>query len=240
MCAKPSQDWKEIIPDDEADRFQQHSQTMAEVQKKNSEKFGNGRGLHRKQVLALSGDFKVLDDLPGYCSHGLFAKSGSYESVIRLSNASQAIQPDKAPDIRGFSIKVKGLDGDNALGTGKTDCQDFVLINHPALSSSSADEFVGLAESASRGRIAPLFFMIRSRGLFGGLNAFRTVVTKMQSPFSGFASQMFYSAAPIACGPYACRVRLLPSAHIGKQVNEEIGWAEEFFIHLEKGDLTSV
>jgi hypothetical protein len=31
-------------------------------------------------------------------------------------------------------------------------------------------------------------------------------------PFSGFATESFYSATPIACGPYAARVRLLPAS----------------------------
>lgn len=239
MSVKPSKDWEEVIPADEAERFERHSQTMATVQKKVSEKFGKGRGLHRKPVLALPGMFNVLDNLPEHCQHGLFATPTSYASVVRLSNASHAIQPDKTPDTRGFSIKVKGLDGDNALGTGKTNCQDFLLINRPALSSSSADDFVGLAESASRGRLAPLFFLIRSRGLFGGLKAFKALVDKIRGPFTGFASEKFYSAAPLACGPYACRVRILPAVQTRQPVTEEdTDWAEEFSSHLEKGDLT--
>ncbi len=240
MPAAPSTEWREEIPADEAERFERHSQTMADVQKATSETFGKGRGLHRKRVLALSGSFTVMDDLPDHCRHGLFAKPGSYESVIRLSNGSGSIQSDKVPDIRGFAIKVKGLDGDSAMGTGKTDCQDFLLINHSAFSFPSADEFVGLVQSAAKGGLAPILFFIRSRGFFGGLKAVKTLTTNIKSPFSGFASQEFYSAAPLACGPYACRVRMLPAAPAGQPFGEgaRVDWAKEFSSHLEKGDLT--
>ncbi|MEO0560697.1 MAG: catalase [Chloroflexota bacterium] len=239
MGAEPSTDWSEVIPEDEAERFDRHIQTMTNVQKEMSEKYGKGRGLHRKAVLASAGRFTVLGDLPDYCRFGLFANGGTYESVIRLSNASHAIQPDKVPDTRGFSIKVKGLDGDNAMGTGKTDCQDFVLINRSALSSSSADDFVGLAASASQGGLAPVRFLIGSRGFIGGLRTLSKILAGMRSPFSGFASEVFYSAAPLACGPYACRVRLLPAIEGAEPPSDDdVDWGADFRSHLAKGDLT--
>lgn len=36
---------------------------------------------------------------------------------------------DHKPDIRGFAISVRGVQGDSALGNGPAKSQDFLLIN---------------------------------------------------------------------------------------------------------------
>ncbi|MDQ3233547.1 MAG: hypothetical protein M3Q07_17150, partial [Pseudobdellovibrionaceae bacterium] len=103
-----STEWHEIIAPDEPQRFKLYTQQLTQLQSKLSKKFGIGRALHRKQVLAIRAEFEVLPQLPSFASQGIFKKPGVYQALVRISNGSMNIQPDRMPDIRGFSFKVLG------------------------------------------------------------------------------------------------------------------------------------
>lgn len=229
--ASPSTQWKERVGADEAMRHALYAHEFAALQAAKSAKYGKGRALHRKQVLGLAGSFEVLGDLPDYARHGLFAQPGRYDALVRLSNGGPDRQADARPDVRGFAIKVRGLAGPGALGSGPTNCQDFLLINHSAFAFAGADEFVGLVRNTVKGPRAVLGYLVRRYGLIGALGRMRRFSRTFGKPFSGFASEPFYSAAPIACGPYAARVRLLPAAERsgGRHVED---WAAEFLGHF--------
>ena len=68
-------------------------------------KYGNGRGLHRKQILGLPAKFEVLSGLPEYAQAGLFAQAGEYDVLVRLSNGGSDVRRDSVPDIRGFPLR---------------------------------------------------------------------------------------------------------------------------------------
>jgi len=207
---QPSTEWREQPAPDEAERFARYARDFAEMQQRKSAKYGNGRALHRKQLLALSAELEVLADLPEAARHGLFAAPGRHAAWIRLSNGGTDRAPDAQPDIRGFAIKVFGVAGPSALGTGEAACQDFLLINHSAFAFPKSEPFVGLVMAASRGGSALLKHVFGSYGLVGGTRLMARFARIMGQRFSGFATERFFSAAPLACGPYAARLRLLP------------------------------
>lgn len=240
MPATPSTEWREEIPPDEEQRFQGYTEIMMALQAKNSQKYGQGRGLHRKSHLALPATFTVLDDLPDHCRHGLFAQPQSHDARIRLSNGGPEVLPDELPDIRGFAIKVLGVDGDNAMGTGQADCQDFLLINQSTFALGTADNFVNMVAARSKGGLAPLVFLFKWQGLLGVLPTLKRLKDAFTAPFSGYATESFHSAAPVQCGPYACRVRMRPavSGGVPPGKDQEVDWAKNFKDHLSKGDLT--
>ena len=234
--ASPSTQWQERIAADEAERHAGYARDFKEIQALKSAKFGAGRALHRKQLLGLRGTFEVLAGLPGHARHGLFAAPASYEAWVRLSNGGTDVQSDRKPDIRGFAIKIRGIDGPGALGSGPTDCQDFLLINHPAFAFAGADEFVGLVKNLSKGPGALLGYLVSRYGFLGALGLMKRFAQTFKKPFSGFATETFYTAAPIACGPFAARVRLLPAS---KEVKPGAGadWAADFRSRLAHGPL---
>ena len=47
---------------------------------------------------------------------------------MRLSSGSTDIQSDQVPDIRGFAVKVFGVEGPDARDGSPAECQDFLLI----------------------------------------------------------------------------------------------------------------
>ena len=206
----PSTAWRETIAADEAARFAGYAERFVEMQKRKSARYGNGRALHRKQVLALRGTFEVLPGLPDYARHGLFSRQGKHEAWVRLSNGGTDRAPDATPDIRGFAIKVRGVRGPGALGT-TTEAQDFLLINQEKFAFPKSDEFVGLVMAAGKGKGALLAYLAGRYGVFGALKLMAKFAATMGKKFTGFATEPMYSAAPIACGPYAARVRLLPA-----------------------------
>lgn len=234
---QPSVDWKEDIQDDEEERFQKYAKQFGLLQKIKSRQFGQGRALHRKQILGLQGQLEILGDIPDHARHGLFALPGTHDVWIRLSNGSMNKQPDNIGDVRGFAIKVRGLDGPSALD-GTTDCQDFLLINRPAFSSPKSDQFVSMVQAAAQGN-APLFrFMIGTYGFLGGIMKMKSLASSMKKRFTGFATEKFYSAAPIACGPYAVRVRLLPDPNQKKGAGTPEDLAEELKSRLAGSSLS--
>ena len=233
---QPSTDWKEQIAPDEAARFERYARDFAAMQKRKSEEFGNGRALHRKQLQALKATFEVLPDLPAPARHGLFAKPGKHEAWVRLSNGGFDRASNVKPDIRGFAIKVFGVTGPAALGSGDTDHQDFLLINHSTFAFPKSDEFVALTMAASKGGGALLRHLFWTYGLAGGVRMIAQFAGVMGKPFKGFACDTFYSAAPIACGPYAVRVRIVPSGNPSPVVDGQ-DWAEDMKERLAKTGL---
>jgi hypothetical protein len=206
----PSTRWREQIAPDEEQRFAGYARQFAEMQRAKSAQFGNGRALHRQQQLGLSATLEVLPGLPAHARHGLFSAPVSYQAWVRLSNGGTDRAPDSKPDVRGFSLHVRGVSGTSALG-GECTHQDFTLIQHPAFAFARSDEFVGLALNASKGLPALLKYLLGRYGVIGALKQLKKIARTFGKPFKGFAAETFHSAAPIACGAYAVRVRLKPS-----------------------------
>ena len=233
--AAPSRAWRENIAPDEAERFARYAQQFAELQRAKSARFGSGRALHRRQQLGLKARLDVLPGLPAFARHGLFEAPLSYDALLRLSNGGADKAADAKPDVRGFSIQVQGVAGEAALGGAATH-QDFALIQHPAFAFAGTDEFVGLAIHASNGLPALLKYLLGRYGAFGALKQLRKIAKTFGKPFKGFAAETFYSAAPIACGPYAARVRLRP-ADATQPPARGHAWAQDMGDRLRAGPL---
>jgi len=234
----PSTGWQEKIAPDEDERYAGYAQQFAALQAQRSARWGVGRALHRKQLTAAQGTLEVLDGLPHYARHGLFAQPRDYDVWVRLSNGGMDRAADRVPDIRGFALRVLGVEGDSALGNGPAKSQDFTLINQEVFGFASADEFVDFVIAASRGKGDLLRHLFRRYGLLGGPRKLGHMLKVAGKPFGGFATEPLYSAAPMANGPYAVRVRLLPAQTNGTPVpgaNED--WAADFSARLAKQPL---
>jgi hypothetical protein len=201
---QPSTAWRETIPPDEAARHERQAAQFAAMQRAKSARYGDGRALHRSQRVALRASVEVLPGIPDEARHGLFASARTFPALVRLSNGSFDRQADAVRDIRGFAVKVLGVSGAAALG-GAATSQDFVLINHEHFSSPTSEDFTAITVGAAAGLPRLLWRTLRRPSLLSGLGRVRGALAK---PFTGFATEDFFSAAPIACGPYAVRVRL--------------------------------
>jgi hypothetical protein len=211
--------WREQIDADEAARFARQAEILGTMHAAKTARFGTGRLLHRKAVLAARGTFEVLADLPAAARHGLFAAPGRYPALVRLSNGSFDVQANTKPDIRGFAVKVRGLAGPSSLD-GTTDHQDFLFINHESFAARTSDEFVEVAAAAAKGPGTLLVRLFRSHGLRGAVTRLKALSATFTKPFSGFACETFNTVLPIAVGPYAARVRLTPVTPAGRAAKD--------------------
>ena len=229
----PSTSWKETVTPGEADRYASYAAVFAEIQNRKSAPDDAGRALHRKQLTAAQGTFEVLDGLPEFAQHGLFATPGVYEAWIRLSNGGMDKARDSMPDIRGFAFKVLGVQGDSALANGPAKSQDFLLINQEAFAFAGSADFVDFVSAASHGNGPLLNFLFKRYGILGGSARLGRMLKTVARPFGCFATEPLFSAVPMACGPYAVRVRLEPAAANGaSSPNAKADWGAAFCAKL--------
>jgi len=211
----PSTGWQEHVAADEEHRYEGYARVLAEIQERMSKRWGTGRALHRKQITAAHGTLDVLSDLPAFAAHGLFADPGIHEAWVRLSNAGWDRAEDSMPDLRGVALKVFGVHGDSALGNGPAQSQDFTLFNQEVFGFTGSDEFVSFLSAATHGYGALVKYLFKRYGAWGAVVRLRGRSKALGAPFGGFAVEPMFSGVPIACGPYAVRVRLLPAAGNG-------------------------
>lgn len=234
----PSTDWREDIPADEAQRFASYAPLMADIQARKSAKFGKGRTLHRKGLAAATGHLEVLADLPEFAAQGLFAMPRKFVAKVRLSNGGFDRAADRTPDIRGFAIRVEGVEGESALG-GPATSQDFLLINHTQFSFPKSAEFVEFLAAASHGPGALLAHLVRRYGFVGGPKRLVGFIKTMGQPFGGFATEPLYSAVPMACGAFAVRSRIVPSPSNGVASPDACNdWGQDFAQRLARRALS--
>jgi hypothetical protein len=234
----PSTDWQEKIAPEDDERYAGYARQFAQLQARKSARWGAGRALHRKQLTAASGTLEVLDGLPGHACHGLFARPGDYDVWVRVSNGGLDRAADAVPDIRGFAIRVFGVEGKSALGNGPATCQDFTLINQEAFAFCGSAEFVDFVMAAAAGTGTLFKYVIRRYGLLGGPRRLGRLMKQVGRPFSGFATEPLFSAVPMANGPYAVRVRLEPASSNGAAAPDARNdWDADFSKRLSLGPL---
>lgn len=228
----PSTDWREKVAPDEAERYAGYARQFAEIQARKSQRYGAGRALHRKQLTAAHGTLEVLDGLPEFAKYGLFTEPHDFEVWVRLSNGGLDKASDAQPDVRGFAIRVFGVRGPSALGNGPAVSQDFTLINQEVFAFPGSDEFVGLVAAASHGNGSLLKYIFKRYG-FGAPARLARLLKVAGKAFTGFATEPLFSTVPMANGPYAARVRLLPSESNGKPLPDaKKDWAADFSARL--------
>jgi hypothetical protein len=207
--AAASTDWSETISADEDSRHQAFTEVIVGLQSRINARRGPGRAFHRKAVAALSGTLTVPGGLPGYAAQGLFAEPGMFDALVRMSDGSVVPQPDRAPDVRGFALSVRGLSGPGALAE-QTDRQDFLLINRPAFGFRDSRDFADVVQASRGGPRALLSMLVDTHGAVRGAQEAARQAAELARPFTGYATSDFHSCAPVAWGPYAAHVHVRP------------------------------
>ncbi|MEU0949679.1 hypothetical protein ABZ379_44515 [Streptomyces canus] len=223
----PSTQWREVFLPHEKIQHEQQVHVFSELQRKNQKKHGHGRALHRNQVAALNASLAVEEDLPDYARQGIFTAPAVFEAHVRLSNGNFSV--DRAPDIRGFAIKVLG-----ASTPSSTDVeQNFTLVSQETLKVRGSADVVAIVDLSTSTPGAALRKAAMSPGLTRSAVA---NVRDMVKPFSGFATHDFFSIMPITFGDYAARLKLCAaSTAIDKEARKDL--AADLYRRLADGDL---
>lgn len=101
-------------------------------------------------------EFTVLDSVPPQHRVGLFARPRTYPAFIRFASAASA--SDREKDLRGMSIKVRSVEGEN-LTAGET-VQDFILNSHPVMMVPGTREFLELLRAVESGGLSRALYFL--------------------------------------------------------------------------------
>jgi catalase len=232
----------ETIAADEAGRFEQFASEIVAIQRARAQKAGKGgvlaRALHLKTHVGAVGELVV--EAPESARTGVFASPGQRWPVYaRFSNGSSAHQADKAPDVRGFALKVVGVPGKKIIaGLEQEATQDFLFIDQPAIAFRNPDEFMAFVRAAKDG---PVKLLPRLIGAFGLRRAFQILGGALKAPkVKSFATHTFHTAAPISFGAgRAAKLGLFP---VGNPPSPETSGADalraDLTARLKAGPLT--
>jgi hypothetical protein len=198
----------ETLAPDESARYQGFAEELSAIQKARAKDGKLERVLHVKQHVGVVGELVVR--ATETARFGVFESAGkTWPLYARFSNGSSRHQPDGAPDVRGFAIKLVGVPGTKLTpGLEDEQTQDFLFIDSPALPFSNPDEFLMFVRAAKDGPGKLLPRLIKSFGLARALGILWGAVTgeKVKS----FATHSFHSGAPIAFGNSAAKLALVP------------------------------
>ena len=103
------------------------------------------RALHTKSLGVLKGVFTVRQ-LAEDLRVGVFARPSSFSTVARFSNGGLGPNnPDILPNVRGFAIKLAGVEGAKTLpGEESGTDQDFIMANDPGFFVKEIQHFAYL------------------------------------------------------------------------------------------------
>ncbi|SFS62902.1 catalase family protein [Marininema halotolerans] len=116
------------------------------------------RDAHPKHLGLLQGQFTIREDLPPELQVGIFQPGQTYPVWVRISNASGRVQTDDKKDIRGFAIKLMGIDGEKYQSDEST-TQDFVLLSTPTIPFGTVKLFRDAIYYTLK--YSPLLFLLR-------------------------------------------------------------------------------
>ena len=148
-------------------------------------RFNQGR-----QTAFVQAEFIVPDGLPDAQRVGLFASPRTYEAWIRFANA--ASDNDRERDIRGMSIQVMNVPGENLTPGAST--QDFVLNSHPVMIAGTTREFLELLRANEAGGVRRVLYFLTH------LNSARIGAAARQNPSCHLDIQ-YWSTTPYQFGP---------------------------------------
>jgi hypothetical protein len=136
----------------------------------------------------VNAEFVVPPDLPAELRVGIFAQPRTYQARVRFANA--ASQSDKEKDVRGMSIKVSGVDGEN-LTPGHSE-HDFILNSHPVMMVGGTREFLALLKAVDAGGTkAALFFLTHPRAAAVAMASRQHASSHLEIPYWSTTPYLF-------------------------------------------------
>jgi hypothetical protein len=187
--------------------------TQVVVAQKNFLSGATQRDVHGKSVAALKAELIVDDDISPELRYGVFAQKKSYPCWIRLSNSGQHPAKDYKPDIRGFAIKLMGVEGEKLLPEERwATTQDFTFLTTENFFSRDTAQFFGLVRSLNTNLLAAAWFALTNpRAALAGFLGFKR--------FANLLEVQFWSTTPYRLGPtiavkYSVKPRAAPQSKI--------------------------
>ena len=178
------------------------------------------RSVHAKSHGVVKGTLHVAAGLPPVLAQGLFSETKSYPVTLRFSTVPGDILDDKVSTPRGLAIKVRAENNQRFPESDGDGAQDFLMVNGPAFSASTAKKFLGSLKllAATTDRV-PTLKRIASAALratetvieaFGGKSP--AIVGLGGHPLSNILGETFFAQVPFRYGPYIAKFCCVPTS----------------------------
>ena len=181
----------EIIPGGEAEMIERVTALQTKIMKSGDPK---KRGQHPKQQALLRGVFEIADTVPEGLRVGVFAESGKFDALVRVSTGP--MPKDSDPNPHAMAVKLIDVPGSQS-GT-----QDFIMLDQPTFFIRDIAEYVRFFDATLADPSAASYFKSRPREF--GLNLTFNVVV------ASHLERQYWSEVPIAMGRGAARLTLIP------------------------------
>jgi hypothetical protein len=192
--------WREAYEggDAESERlvFQRLALDIMDVQlkvRKRSKAAVIKRTFHSKAVFAtIDAELAFADDLPPDLQAGFAQPGKAYPTIVRLSNADGAGQPDYKPDLRGVALRVKSPEGEH----------DLLMTNFPVSHARNARQFVAFAKATAGGTLSRLCGIVGLAFAFGPFEVARMLrnIAAARRRVSSLALETYWSRGAIRWG----------------------------------------
>lgn len=216
---------------DEAETIQALKDQFHKILETTSADYGHAvRSVHAKGHGLASGTLRVHDGLPPELAQGLFARSGEYEAIIRLSTNAGDILDDSISLPRGLAMKIMGVEGERLPGSEGDTTQDLILVNGPAFAASTPKQFLGnlkmLASTTDKAEGAKKVLSAFLRGAEAALEAVGGQSTLLNTlggarPVHPLGAT-YYSQTPYRYGDHVAKFQLVPVSGIKDYAAETI------------------
>ncbi|MGE8216343.1 MAG: catalase family protein [Stenotrophomonas maltophilia] len=176
------------------------------------------RAVHAKGHALLRGRFQVLPDLPAELAHGLFARAGAYDALVRLSSPPAEQLPDNVSTPRAMAVKILGVQGPRVDGGEERHSQDFLMVNGPAFSTPGVQGFLRsarlLAATTERMPRTKQVLSATLRGAEAALEAVggesATLKALGGEPRHHPLGETYFTQVPFLYGPYMAKFSWVP------------------------------
>lgn len=208
----------EVVGEDEAATTQELLEILHSISTTVSQDEGHAfRSLHAKAHGIVRGTLEVLA-LPPVLAQGLFAQPARYPVVMRLSTTPGDLLEDAVSTPRGLAFKVMEVTGPRVEEGDALREQDFVMVNGPVFSASSARKLAGMLKMlATTTDKAPQ----AKKLLSAALRSMEAIVEKAGGESAALKTlgghapthplaETYFTQVPVLYGPYMAKFALVP------------------------------
>jgi len=203
---------------DEAETARELVETLRGIMEITAKDYGHAvRSVHAKSHGILRGTLTIADGLPPELAQGIFAKAATYPVVMRFSTNPGDILDDSISLPRGMAMKIVGVPGERLPDSPGAD-QDFVMVNGPAFSASTAKAFLGSLKLLAKTTDTPQFLKKAVSAALRGAETLveaaggksSTLIAMGGHPNTHVLGDTFYTQAPLLYGRYVAKLSLAP------------------------------
>lgn len=211
---------EEIHADDDAAAVADLKTSFKKILDTTSKSYDHAvRGVHAKGHGVVTGRFEVRGGLPAELAQGLFARSASYEAILRISTGPGDILDDAVSANRGMALKVLGVEGERLPDAGDND-QDFLMSNGPIFGSPTPGGFAKnlklLAATTEKGEGLKKAWSATAQMLEGAIEALggksAMLVQLGGMPEVHPVGSTYFAQAPFRYGDYIAKFSLRPAS----------------------------